>query len=145
MKVKLWWVGARERKTRAFFVLFILSEGNFFKICILPQYIVYWIHFQNIHTSAYQKTLLHTLLLLVFIIVEYLPCILKCVFLYSNPEICLIFAYILMILSLYMLSNIILTKKSILLLQRAFRWKININTKTRILKIMVEHIWKVLG
>ena len=31
---------------------------------------VYWIHFQNIHTLTYQKTLLHTLLLLVFKIVE---------------------------------------------------------------------------
>ena len=31
---------------------------------------VYWINFQNIHTLTYQKTLLHTLLLLVFKIVE---------------------------------------------------------------------------
>ena len=29
-KVKLWWVGTLERKKRAFFVPFILSEGNFF-------------------------------------------------------------------------------------------------------------------
>ena len=34
-------------------------------------------HFQNIHTFTYQKTLLHTLLLLVFKIVESLQCILK--------------------------------------------------------------------
>ena len=34
LKVKLWWVGARERKKRAFFVPFILLEGNFFKICV---------------------------------------------------------------------------------------------------------------
>ena len=34
LKVKLWRVGARERKTRAFFVQFIFSEGNFFKICV---------------------------------------------------------------------------------------------------------------
>ena len=65
LKVKLWWVGARERKKRAFFVPFILSEGNFFNICVLSQCIVYWIHFQNIHTFTYQKILLHTLLLLV--------------------------------------------------------------------------------
>ena len=61
LKVKLWWVGARERKKRAFFVPFILSEGNFFNICVLSQCIVYWIHFQNIHTFTYQKSLLHTL------------------------------------------------------------------------------------
>ena len=34
------------------------------------QCIVYWINFQNIYTFTYQKTLLHTLLLLVFKIVE---------------------------------------------------------------------------
>ena len=28
LKVKLWWVGARKRKKRAFFVRFILSEGR---------------------------------------------------------------------------------------------------------------------
>ena len=57
LKVKLWWVGARERKKRAFFVSFILSEGNFFNICVLSQCKVHWIHFQNIHTFTYQKTL----------------------------------------------------------------------------------------
>ena len=77
LKVKLWWVGARKRKKRAFFVPFILSEGNFFNICVLSQCIVYWIHFQNIHTFAYQKTLLHTLLLLVFKMLENLQCILN--------------------------------------------------------------------
>ena len=74
LKVKLWWVGARERKKRAFWVPFILSEEIFFNICVLSQCIVYWIHFQNIHTFTYQKTLLHTLLLLVFKIVESLQC-----------------------------------------------------------------------
>ena len=29
LKVKLWWVGAREIKKSAFFVMFILSERNF--------------------------------------------------------------------------------------------------------------------
>ena len=76
LKVK-WLVGARERKNRAFFVPFILSEGNFLNICILSRCIVYWIHFQNIHTFTYQKTLHHKLLLLVFKIVESLQCILK--------------------------------------------------------------------
>ena len=61
LKVKLSWVGARKRKQKAFFVPFILSEGNFFNICVLSECIVYWIHFRNIHTFTYQKTLLHTL------------------------------------------------------------------------------------
>ena len=55
LKVKLWWVGAHERKKRAFFVPFILSEGNFFNICLLSQYVVFWIHFQNIHTLHIKK------------------------------------------------------------------------------------------
>ena len=80
-KVKLWWVGARERKKRAFlYRFFFLPKGNFFKICILSQCIVYWTHFQNIHTFTYQKTLLHTTLLLISKIVERLQCILKSYF-----------------------------------------------------------------
>ena len=62
LKVKLWWVGARKRKKRTLFVLLILSEGNFFKICVLSQWIDYWIHFQNLNTFTYQKTLLHIVL-----------------------------------------------------------------------------------
>ena len=77
LKVRKWWVGARERKNRTFFVPFILSKGNFFKICVLSQCIGSWIHFRNIHNFTNQKTLLHTLLLLVPKIVESLPCILK--------------------------------------------------------------------
>ena len=46
---------------RAFFVLFILFEENFFNIFVLSQFIVYWIHFLNIRTFTYQKALLHTL------------------------------------------------------------------------------------
>ena len=76
LKVKLWWVGVRKRKTRTFFVPFIFSEGKFFKICVLSQCIAYWIHFQNIHPFTYQKTLLHTLLLLVSKFVESLQCFL---------------------------------------------------------------------
>ena len=62
----------------------MLSEESFFKICVLSQYIVYWIRFQNIHTFTYQKTLLHTLLLIIFKIVESLQCILNltCVLIY---------------------------------------------------------------
>ena len=73
--VKLWWVAARERQKRAFFLTFILSEGHFFNICVLFQCIVYWLNFQNIHTFTYQKTILHTLFLLVFKTVESLRCI----------------------------------------------------------------------
>ena len=61
LKVKLLWVGARERKNTAFFVSFILSEGNFSNIYVLSQRIVYWINFQNIYTFKYQRILLRTL------------------------------------------------------------------------------------
>ena len=44
-----------------FFVPFILSNGNFFNICVITQCIVYWINFQNLHTFTYQKTLLRAL------------------------------------------------------------------------------------
>ena len=64
LKVKLWWAGFLERKKRAFFVPFILSKGNFFNICVLSQCIVCSIHFQNVPTFTYQKTLLHTLICL---------------------------------------------------------------------------------
>ena len=60
-KVTPWWVRAHERNKMAFFVLFILSEGIYFDICILSQCVVYQIQLQNIHTFTYKKTLLHTL------------------------------------------------------------------------------------
>ena len=34
LKVKLGWVGARERKKSEFFVTIISSKGNFFNICV---------------------------------------------------------------------------------------------------------------
>ena len=76
-KVKLWWVGSRERGESAFFVTLILSEGNLFNIWVLSQCIAHWINLQNIYTFTYQKTLLHTLLLLVFKMVESLQSILN--------------------------------------------------------------------
>ena len=77
-KVKLWWVGAGERKKSAFFVTFILSEGNFFNICVLSQCIVYWMNVQNIYTLTCQKTnIIPYTFLLVFVIVESLQCILN--------------------------------------------------------------------
>ena len=77
LKVKRWWVGARKRKKRAFFCAVHFVRRVFFNISVLSQCIVYWIHFQNIHTFTYQKTLLHTLLFLVFKIAENLQRILK--------------------------------------------------------------------
>ena len=68
-KLKLWWVGARERKKSIFCTVYFVRR-NFLNICVLSQCTVYWIHFQNIHTFTYQKTLLYTLLLLVFKIVK---------------------------------------------------------------------------
>ena len=61
LKVKLWLVGARERKKRAFFVPFILSEGFFFyHLCFLSMNSISNT-IQNIHRFTYKKTLLHTL------------------------------------------------------------------------------------
>ena len=83
LKVKLWWVGGRKRKEGIFCTVYFVRR-NFFKICVLSHCKVYWIHFQNIHIFTYQKTLLHTLLLLVSKIVESLQCILKLLFIVSN-------------------------------------------------------------
>ena len=61
LKVKLWWVGARERKWGHFLYRFctmyrlFYPKEIFFNICVLSQCIVYYIHFQNIHTFVYQK------------------------------------------------------------------------------------------
>ena len=58
-------------------------QRDFFNICVLSQCILYWINLQNRYTFTYQKTLLHTLLLLVSKIVVSLHCIL---ILNSNGE-----------------------------------------------------------
>ena len=89
LKVKPRWFGVCERERRAFFVTFILFEGNLFSISVLSQYIAYWIHFQNIHTFTFQKTLLHTLLLFVFKIVKSLQYILN-THLWKCPENCVL-------------------------------------------------------
>ena len=65
------------KKKRSVNVPSVCPKGIFFNICVLSQCIAYWIHFQNTNTVTYQKTLLHTLLLFVFIIAESLQCILK--------------------------------------------------------------------
>ena len=68
--------GSRKKKDWSFCTVYFV-KGNFFNICVLSECIVYWIHFQNIHTFTYQKTLLHILLLLVSKIVESGRCIPK--------------------------------------------------------------------
>ena len=76
LKVKLWWVGARERKECIFCNVYFVRR-EFFKIFVLSQCIVYWTSFQKTPTYTYQKTLFLTLLLLVFKIVESLKCLFK--------------------------------------------------------------------
>ena len=49
------------KKKEGIFVPFILSKRKFFSICVLSQFIVYWIHFQNKYTFTYQKAILHKL------------------------------------------------------------------------------------
>ena len=56
--------------------LFIHTVNNFL-------YKLYFINFKNIYTFTYQKTLLHTLLLLDFKIIESLQCILKWINFYA--------------------------------------------------------------
>ena len=53
LKVKMWQVEAPEWEKTAFFVTFILSEGNFLYICVLSQCTVYWINFQNKHIKKH--------------------------------------------------------------------------------------------
>ena len=80
LKARLWWVGACEGKKSSFFTMFILSEGNFLKVCILiPMCSVLnkLSEYIYIYTFTCKKTLLYTYLLLVFKIVESLQCILK--------------------------------------------------------------------
>ena len=49
------------KKKEGFFWSVYFVWRNCFNICVLSQFIVYWIHFQSIHTFTYQKTLLLTL------------------------------------------------------------------------------------
>ena len=63
--MKLWWIGTHKRKKRESLYLLFCLKGFFLKFVLLSQCIVYWIHFLNLHTFTCQKTLLHTLLLLV--------------------------------------------------------------------------------
>ena len=49
------------KKKEGFFWSVYFVWRNCFNICVLSQFIVYWIHFQSIHTFTYKKTLLLTL------------------------------------------------------------------------------------
>ena len=78
LKIKLCWDGACKRNKRAFFVPFILFERNFFNICVLSQYIVSWMPFQNIHTLLKNiRNITSYTFCLFFKIVESLQCIFK--------------------------------------------------------------------
>ena len=60
LKVKLWWVGAHERKKSAFFCnIYFVLRIFFLNLCFIS---MYWVlnNIQNIYTFTYQKTLLHT-------------------------------------------------------------------------------------
>ena len=59
IKCKTVIVGARKEKKDIFCNVYFVRR-NFFNICALSQSTVYLIHFQNIHTFTYQKTILHT-------------------------------------------------------------------------------------
>ena len=52
LKVKLWWVETPKRKKRACFVLHILPERNLLNICVLSQYILYWIKFSGLRLNG---------------------------------------------------------------------------------------------
>ena len=67
-----------RKKEEGIFCTNYFVRMKFFNIYVLSQCILYRIHFQNIHTFTYQKTLLHALFLYVFKIFESLQCILKC-------------------------------------------------------------------
>ena len=74
-KTVMSWISRKKKESIFCIVYFVRRE--FFNISFLSQCLVYWIHFQSIHTFTYQKILLHTLLLLASKIVESFQCILK--------------------------------------------------------------------
>ena len=59
LKVKLM-IWSSRKKIEGIFCTAYFVWRKFFNLCALSQGIVYWIHFQNIHTFTYQKTLLQT-------------------------------------------------------------------------------------
>ena len=71
LKVKLM-IWSLRKKIEGIFCTAYFVRSNFFNICALSQGIVYWIHFQNIHTFTYQKTLLLLFLTYLFLFLTYL-------------------------------------------------------------------------
>ena len=65
---------SHEKKERIFRNVYFVRK-KIFNIYVLSQYIFHWINFQNIYTFTYQKTVLHTLLLLGFKITKSLLCL----------------------------------------------------------------------
>ena len=52
----------RKKKRGHFLYRFSFAQKDiFFNVCVLSQCVVNWMHFQNIHSFTYQKTLLDTL------------------------------------------------------------------------------------
>ena len=76
LKVKIRWVGPRERKRVHFLYLLFCPKEIFFNIRVLSKCKVYWTHFQNLHTLILKNITSYTFLL-VFKIVKSLQCILK--------------------------------------------------------------------
>ena len=70
LKVKPMSWSWRKKKEWIFCNVYFVQTKKFFKIYVLSQFIVYWTNFQNMHTFTYQKTLIYTLLLLVFKIMK---------------------------------------------------------------------------
>ena len=81
LKVKLGWVGARERRKNEFFVTFVLS-GRFFYLCFISMYSVLNKISEHIYVSISTNITSYTLLI-VFKIVESTHCILNKLFLPS--------------------------------------------------------------
>ena len=67
---------SRLKKEGIFCIAYFVRK-KFFNICVLSQCILYWIHFQNMHTFTYQKILLNSFFCL-FLKSSYLQFILKC-------------------------------------------------------------------
>ena len=49
----------KEKREHFLYQIFCQKE-ILFSICVLSPCVVYWLHLQNIHSFAYQKTLIHT-------------------------------------------------------------------------------------
>ena len=125
LKVKLLlWAVAHEIKKRTFFVLFY-----FVCFCILSQCIVFWIHFLNIHTLTYQKTLLYKLLLLVFKIVE-------------NSQYILNFYYFMFALTMSSWSAVVVEHDQMVLLTKiSFRHHVTTDIFNQIVQKIIHLRW----